>query len=60
MTDETTRWLLAQAQALAAAADQYEDRAFYQELQAFIQAQAQRLDQAAGEVDGRTWDHAQW
>ncbi|MFD1440987.1 hypothetical protein [Lacticaseibacillus hegangensis] len=58
--DETTKWLLDQANTLAEQSKDYEDRAFFTALQAFIQEQATRLDQAQGEVDGRFWDHRRW
>lgn len=58
--DETTKWLLDQAQQLAETAKNYEDRAFYLALATFIRQQATRLEQAQGEVDGRTWDHRRW
>lgn len=58
--DETTKWLLDQANAQAKQATSYEDRAFFLALQSFIQTQATRLEQAQGEVDGRFWDHRHW
>lgn len=58
--NETTAWLLAHAEARAAARPAYADRAFYVALAAFIRAQALRLEQAEGELDGRSWDHRKW
>ncbi|KRN21506.1 hypothetical protein [Lacticaseibacillus camelliae] len=58
--DETTKWLLDQAEVQAAQATAYEDRAFFLALRQFIQTQATRLEQAQGEVDGRSWDHRRW
>ncbi|MFD1430839.1 hypothetical protein [Lacticaseibacillus mingshuiensis] len=55
-----TEWLLSQAEALAANAEDYETRAKFVALSDFIRAQAQRLELAEGEVDGRTWDHSRW
>ncbi|MCX2455724.1 hypothetical protein [Lacticaseibacillus nasuensis] len=53
-------WAIASAQAAADAATSYEDRAFYVALQDFLREQAHRVELAAGELDGRTWDHEAW
>lgn len=58
--NETTQWLMKQAAELSQAATSYEDKAFFSSLQHFIQAQQARIDQAQGEVDGRSWNHEQW
>ncbi|MCI1985852.1 MAG: hypothetical protein LKJ69_07655 [Lactobacillus sp.] len=55
-----TEWLLEQAQQLADAATDYGQRAQLLALADFIQAQATRLEQAEGELDGRAWDHERW
>ncbi|MFD1485901.1 hypothetical protein ACFQ5J_11750 [Lacticaseibacillus baoqingensis] len=55
-----TQWLLDQAKQLADAASDYPKRAQFLALADFIQAQAMRLEQAEGELDGRAWDHEQW
>ncbi|MCH4171360.1 MAG: hypothetical protein LKF36_09060 [Lactobacillus sp.] len=41
-------------------APDYENRALMQVAAELLKAQAQRLEQAEGEVDGRTWDHRKW
>lgn len=58
--DDTTEWLLKTAQTQAEQAKSYEEAAFFMALQTFIQTQAKRLEQAEGEVDGRSWDHERW
>jgi len=58
--NETQTWLLQQAKNWEDSATDYRQRAFYHELQAMIQEQAQRLELAEGEIDGRTWNHEAW
>ncbi|WP_461225148.1 hypothetical protein [Lacticaseibacillus suihuaensis] len=60
MDEAETAWLIGQAQALEHQAVSYPDQAFYAELAAFAKAQARRLEQAQGELDGRLWDHRGW
>ncbi|MFD1671947.1 hypothetical protein ACFQ5M_07565 [Agrilactobacillus yilanensis] len=50
----------AELKALMAEEPDYAQRAFYQALIDLLQVQTQRIELAAAEVDGRTWNHEQW
>ncbi|KRO15515.1 hypothetical protein [Lacticaseibacillus saniviri] len=58
--NDLENWLHEQVADLEKQAKSYPDQAFYHELNRFIQEQQKRLEQAEGEIDGRTWNHEQW
>ncbi|MGY3749087.1 hypothetical protein [Vagococcus acidifermentans] len=53
-------WLYAQIASLEASSQQYEDRAFFQELREIVQEQYKRIEQAEGEIDGTIWSPRNW
>lgn len=57
---EQKEWLLTQIELLAKQDPKFETQAFYYELSKLVAEQYQRLAQGTGELDGRTWNHAEW
>lgn len=58
--DSRLEWALQEAQRLADQATDYPQQAYFQVFQDFLRAQATRIEQAEGEIDGRSWNHEQW
>jgi len=53
-------WLYQTAQQLAQTSSDYEERAFFQALSQLALEQEKRIEQAQGEIDGRSWDELAW
>lgn len=53
--DENQQWAHEELKKLMKNSPTYEDQAFYRALEQLMLEQAQRLVNAAGELDGRSW-----
>lgn len=53
--DSNQRWALEELEKLIATSPTYEEQAFYRALALHFTEQSQRLTQAQGELDGRSW-----
>lgn len=51
----TTDWISQAVSQLQQHADNYPDQAFYAVLEKMMIEQQKRIDQAQGEIDGRSW-----
>ena len=57
---ENFEWLATTVQQLAETSPDYVQQATFLALNKHLQAQQQRLEIAAAELDGRQWDHEAW
>lgn len=53
--NDNQKWAHEELNELMKKSSSYEDQAFYRALDQLMQEQAQRLTNATGELDGRSW-----
>lgn len=53
--NDNQQWAHTELNALITKSPTYEEQAFYRELDRLMTEQARRLDNASGELDGRSW-----
>lgn len=53
--DDNQQWAHSELECLIKESSSYEEQAFYRGLDQLMIEQAQRLDNAMGELDGRSW-----
>ncbi|MGP6139170.1 MULTISPECIES: hypothetical protein [unclassified Jeotgalibaca] len=57
---EQKEWMLSQINYLKEISKDYRQIALYQEFAELIQEQYKRIEQAEGEIDGRSWSPKEW
>lgn len=57
---EQKEWMLSQINYLKEISKDYRQIALYQEFGELIQEQYKRIEQAEGEIDGRSWSPKEW
>ncbi|KIS03885.1 hypothetical protein [Paucilactobacillus wasatchensis] len=57
---DTQKWVQQQVMTLIENSLDFKEQAFYQALQDTLTEQFKRIDQLQGEIDGRSWNTANW